>query len=85
MNKKFLVASEGLDTQIITISEFGSYEIDIAIFGTGVGNNPELTFTGLDDSGIFEIGSFSTSTTEKKIQLLSLNGLKTMHLGGQMI
>ncbi|KER06496.1 blue copper domain-containing protein [Marine Group I thaumarchaeote SCGC AAA799-E16] len=61
-----ILASEGLDTQMISISEPGLYEIEVGIFGTGIGTNPDLKFSGLGSSGIFEIGSISPSTVPEK-------------------
>ena len=64
-----ILASEGLDTQIISISEPGLYEIEVGIFGTGIGTNPELTFAGLGKSGIFEIRSLSPKIANEKNQI----------------
>ncbi|MFQ5440290.1 MAG: peptidase [Nitrosopumilaceae archaeon] len=51
-----ILASEGLDTQNIMVSKNGKYTIKIALFGTGIGSNTDVSYAGLG-TGLMEITS----------------------------
>ncbi len=55
-----IVATEGIDIQIIRIPSQGQYRIDILAYGTGLEYDP--TYAGIG-TGIVEIGSSLTQTT----------------------
>jgi len=66
-----ILASEGLDTQMIQIPNQGVYEIQIAIFGTGVGSNLDLTFSGISSGFLDFDGEIKNTipTNDKQIAI----------------
>ena len=68
-NDPGIIASEGLDTQNISVPNNGRYTIEIAVFGAGIGSKTDLSLAGLG-TGILEI---KTQKSNEESSLLSNN------------